>query len=92
MNDRVYERVIDLARGLGGIAENYEGERRQWRLQGVLEDIVVKLDCHRPDDLAARAVVALAEGWLAVLDIEEQDKFLSDDDDDDAGVSHAAPA
>ena len=85
IGDRIFEAVIDLAGGVESIAEDFEGERRRQRLRGVLEDIVARLDCHRPDDLAARAVAALAEGWAAVLEIEQQDAdyahLLVDDDE-----------
>lgn len=81
IEDRDFERVVDAARELGRIAEDYTGERRRWRLEAVLEDIIARLETRRPEDLAAVAVVALAEGMLAVFEVDAQDAAWADSDD-----------
>jgi hypothetical protein len=79
--------------GQESIAEAFGAEERRWKPRDALERVVARFDCCRVDNLPARAIVALAGAWLAVLDIDDQDEFrtgFSDDTvNDAAGVASA---
>lgn len=82
MRDSAYEAVIAVADDFADIAERYTGYRRRAQLREGLGAILGRLDTSPSADMAARAVIALAEAWLAVIEIEEQDADDGDDDDD----------
>jgi hypothetical protein len=78
MHNRDWERVIDAARTLERIADDYEGDDGRDQLEAELATVLARFDCHADDDLPAQALVALCSAWLSAIEAERQDQDWRD--------------
>ncbi len=85
MRERDFDASVDAGRELGRLAGNCECPGLLHHAQATLDGIVARLVVHSPEDAAAAAIIALAEGMLAVLETAEQDfDWLAAEIDSDA--------
>ena len=73
---RRWEVAIDIAARIERAADDGAPDELRSEIGEALGKLITRFDCSPPDDLPARAMVALAEAWLASLEADELDQFL----------------
>ena len=67
MNNSDWEAVIEMAADIESEAGGLDADLRRAHVSAALDKIVARFERRQADDLAARAIVALAEAWLQRL-------------------------